>query len=777
MYRAHHKIIASAILCLLISLMSFSPQWAFAKTKYLSGWAPNTGTVNIQNSGSGEPSLVWRFNYREDSCFLLRRADGEWKKMTRLSFKVKSDRAAPLFLRFDLDDGRIFILPFFCDTKWNRIDVDPDKLVPFGGATGRFNPEHLKSVFIVDLNGKDNGLTGERTVQLSDISFNSGSASGEKRLKIIAYDLQGRLMSTDDFRKQGLSADQWCFLTDSQGNSVPFSVRDENVRINEVSGKAPVIRFASGEGVRLEILFWQSDQDHKVWLSADNSGSGLEKTEGDTLFLNRELVLTRMKDLERFARLENQPRVNRELSGFMNQVKAASTKASVPSQAREYNRILGRLLAFSRQAVNSFSDQRIADLLTPSGNYKISGLNGSLKAGQQISVRLVDPEFRIGFGQSFGFVPFSKQPERVRKFYDILQKAGFNHADMPLFWDQVVDNRGRFTHWEDIFQFDYLVKNNFTLLAHGLIQTGMPDNVRKMHGRKFKEAAKHHLSQMVKRLSGLYGDKIILWEVVNEPSSNPWGNLNVSQRQELVLDLCKTLKTQLPGAVSMVNDYDWQRGEELSPALKGRITGTLQFYRGLMGEKYSPDVLGIEWYPGVRVKQPRFGVDMAEPCMDILDTYFYWKRLLTLGKPLFITESGFPGTMSSKDKNGYAWGRWDSRSQARAAVDTLSLAIAMDRVTGWVWWGVTDGEPWNVQGGLLDNSGASKPVLESIASKVSSLKTDYQVQVSEPGKLPLPAMPGRYCIDAGQKVEYLIDKNAKGQAIVISNSCDHFKTH
>ncbi len=736
----------------------------------LDSWSAHCGDISVISQGKGEKVLQWHFKYNNDACFVTRKADSAWRNMSLLSFKVKSNRSAPLYLRFDQTDGSIFLLPFHCSEKWTTVDVDLNSLKPFGKTSGKFTPKKIENVFIVDLNGKDSGLTGSRSIWFKDFVFDSGATkSSVKRLKLLAFNSSGTPLTIKGFRRLGLSADQWCFITGKDGMSCKYTLQDVGVTIDGKKYRIPEIAFTPQDNMVLELLYWPVGADYKLWLRVDNGGRGIEKFQDDLILVNEEVIRTRLHELERFATLFGVTGLKPRIAEFREKVKSLKG-LPYPKRAVQADHVMSDLLAFSRDAVFSASMKKIEARLAPSVKLSvIDVMPGMLSPGEKVSIRLEDPEFRIGVGQSFGFQPLRKDPQRIRKFYDRLKEAGFNHADMPLFWDQVVDDRGHFTDWEALFQFDYLIQHNFTLLAHGLVQTGMPRRIKRLQGERFVQAARAHLDTMIDHLWKRYNSHIILWELVNEPSSNTWGNLDVTQRVKMVVSLNKLFKKRLPDAVSMINDYDWQRGEELSPALHGRITGTYDFYRKLLRYENAPDVLGIEWYPGVRVKQPRFGVDMAEPCMDILDTYFYWQRLISLGKPLFLTESGFPGQMSQDDKNGYAWGRWTPSSQARAAVDTLALALSMKEIGGWVWWGITDTEPWNVKGGLFTADGREKPVLKALSRFISSLKGPYDTEVSSQGTLLLPSMPGKYHLTSGKGVEYIIYKNSNNTFKFISN--------
>jgi len=339
---------------------------AYASIDPTSGWEENTGSVTTERDNRGGTLLKWAFKYKKDSCYIYRNADSSWRSMTFLSFSTKSDRSAPLFLRLDLDDGRIFLLPFHCGTEWSVITVPLESLQPFGNTMGNFQADRLKSIFMVDLNGKDNGLTGNRTVWFTDFKFSKETSDREKTLKIIAFNSRGKLMSIDSFRKQGLSADRWCFLTDSKGDSVPSTMSETSVTIQGEKGSVPQITFIGTSDTKLEILFWQPDSRHKVWLCADNNGKGIEQINGDTLFLNRELAVTRALELEKFIKVKKLSSYSKDIEKFKKAIATIPAQETLLLQAEEYDRLLAEMLSCSRDAVAAFAQEKIRRQLTPS---------------------------------------------------------------------------------------------------------------------------------------------------------------------------------------------------------------------------------------------------------------------------------------------------------------------------------------------------------------------------------------------------------------------------
>ena len=551
------------------------------------------------------------------------------------------------------------------------------------------------------------------------------------------------MRTIDDYEDLGLSAKRWCFLTDGNGTSIQFGLGDTIAEVDGANVTAPNIMFDDNEtGVTLHMLYWPVGDAYKIWLRTDYRNQGLEDYPDDNFYLNRELAYDRWIDIYYYGIRESDGNATSTALNFKDSLNALA--GSEKDKAFEADAILKDELDYSRTHLNQAAQERIEARLEPSVNATASDLFGAIADGTEVKIHLKEPAFRVGFGQSFGFESLKYDPEIIKYIYNILKNYGFNHADMALFWDQMVDKYGDWTTWEDMFCFDYLRDNGFTLLPHGIIQTGQPDNVKKLTGQDWIDAAKGHLAKIIDHIEPKYGNAIEYWEIANEPSMNEWGDMTVEERVTLLGELHNVFLGKLPDKLSLVNDYDWQRGWSAYPQTAEKILNLMPFYKKYIESGNATEVLGLEWYPGARVKQPQFGLDMAEPCKDMLDTYFFWHEVLELGRPLFIVEAGTPGAMSDNDKNGYAWGKWSEETQAEAGRDLLRLAMSIDDILGFVWWGITDKEPWNYRGGLLGPYYKPRDIMRYIRSFYFGLQTTHTSVVSN-GNVKMPTMPGRYC--------------------------------
>ena len=754
----------------------------------LEGWKSASWSNDVDVSGPSGQKLEWRFSYGKKPSLMKKKPDDSWNSFRNISFEAKSDRNGALFLRLDQKDKKIFLSHFNVSTSWKQISLAVDDFYPFGKDSGeRLDPSLISNIYIVDLNGSGEGARGDRTVFLTNFVFNPGSSSASranssikkaglvssipKDLPIVAYDSKGNILSQSDFVKLGTSGTRWCFIRNLAGDRLlEMSINQKRIIVDGKKVKIPVIKCGDSTPASLEILFWQVGKRYKVWLQADGNGEGIQYTlKNGAFLLNRELAVTRLNELKSYLNVNSIKRFDKEILNFAEEIVDLDTLPTLRQQAAKSDRILERLLEISEKAVRDHSRFIVTKKLTPGPLIELpSPASVKLKQGNEITIKLEDPSFRIGVAQSFGFVFNKESSKNINRYFSELRQSGFNTYVMPLFWDQVVDRNNKFTDWEKKMHLPDLMKLDYTFIAHGLIQNGMPDHVRKLKDKAFTTEAKEHLVRMADHLGNKYGSSIILWEAINEPTSNRLGDMKVQQRVDMISELIGQSRSSLPGVKMMINDYDWQRGHEAEKEWSHKnITGTYEFYEKILTSSNPPDVFGIEWYPGARVDRPEFRVDMSEPCMDLLGTSLYWDQLISLGLPLILTESNFPGSMTRKDNNGYAWGRWSEAAQAEAAVDTLYLALSKPQVIGWNWWSITDTEPWNRDGGLYTASGKQKKALIQLRNTITGLKKETTAKIEKKQRVSFPELPGRYSITLkGSNASWMVQRLESGHIIL-----------
>lgn len=755
----------------------------------LKGWKSTSWGDDVELSGTSDQTLEWRFSYGKKPSVMKKKSDDFWKMFRKISFQAKSDRDGVLFLRLDQKDKKIFLSHFNVSTSWKQITLAVDDFSPFGKDSGAsLDPSLISNIYMVDLNGSDEGARGDRTVFLTNFVFNPGSSlksrasSSMKKaglasftatdLPLVAYGSKGNILSQKDFTELGTSGTRWCFLKNLAGDgSLEMSISTKDIIIDNNKVDVPVLEWDQSRPASLEILFWQVGKRYKIWLQADGNGKGIQYAlKKGTFLLNRELTVTRFNKLKSYLKVNSIKTFDKELINLEEEIADLDNLTTLRQQAAMSDKILERLLEISEKAVRDHSRFIVTKKLTPGPLVKLpSPATVNLKPGNEIIIKLEEPAFRIGVAQSFGFVFHNEPATNIERYFTELRQSGFNTYVMPLFWDQVVDSRNRFTDWEQKMHLPELIKHDYTFIAHGLIQNGMPDHVRKLKDQAFTTEAKEHLVRMADHLSKKYGRSIILWEAINEPTSNTLGGMKVQKRVDMISELIGQSRSSLPDVKIMINDYDWQRGLEAEKSWSNKnIAGTYEFYKKLLLSRNIPDVLGIEWYPGARVDRPEFRVDMSEPCMDLLDTSLYWDKLIALGLPLILTESNFPGSMTSKDNNGYAWGRWSEASQAEAAVDTFYLALSKPQIIGWNWWSITDTEPWNRDGGLYTTSGKPKKTLIQLRSAIANLKEEISTKIENKQRVSFPELPGKYRITLkGNNASWMVQRLESGHIIMV----------
>ena len=741
----------------------------------LDGWERLNHRDSVSLSRGSTPELTWNFAYNSEPSVLKRSATSMWKNASGVTCLVRSDRDGQLFLRIDQNNEKTFLTHFPVSKKWEQRHLPFDQFIPFGKTTGNIEPPRIKNIYLVDLNGADSGAKGKRTISIKNLTISVSVATTQREtieIPLVAFDSNGKVLDLKDFKARGTSGGRWCYLSDSTGDSIPMKIVEQSLQIDGKRKKVPTIIVNKHQPAFLEMLYWTLNDKYKVRLQADGSGKGIQSLNSrGFLLVNLELALTRFQSLSDYTG-GSKGLFAADLKKIKAELTRIAQEPNLSWLAKQADTQLVKLLDLSQKAVRLKSSRELMRMLTPHKEISLPTPNPNLlKAGSRVTINLVDPAFRIGIGQGFGFVTNKVPAKQVDRYYKQLRQAGFNMVTLPLYWDKVVDNRGRETNWQKTLRFETLATLGYSLHAHGFVQSGMPAAAHKLKGNNFLSVAKQHTTNLAAKLIQRYGEQIVLWQAINEPASYRFGDSSVKSRIDMVAELIKHMRHTIPNAKIVVNDYDWERGIEAGKPLSSRsIIGTLPFFREMLKKEHKPDVLAIEWYPGARVERPEFRVNLSEPCMDMLDTSRYWDRVLELGLPLIFTESNFPGTMRAEDKNGYAWGRWNSESQAQAAVDTLILAMSKPDIWGWVWWSITDREPWNREGGLYTAKGEEKPVLNRLVKKIKALKKEHQVTVRTDGKLAFPTLPGIWRISVEKGSSWMVEYNREGNVYMVQEA-------
>jgi hypothetical protein len=742
----------------------------------LAGWKALSGAVNFLPDKENPSELTWSYSYNKEPSVIRHTADNSWIRALQFSFSARSNLAGQLICRIDQKDGMIFLMSFDVNKNEQQIILSYADFKPFGKAVGQIDPSKISQIYIVDLQGAEEDAQGNRIISLKNFAFHESldlNASEEMQIPLVAFDSDGQILSLRRLLAYGTSGGRWCYLSDDLGNALPMKIVEAEENIDGVSAKIPHLVFKKEPKASLEILFWPVGETFKIRLSLDGQGKGIQKTvlQNGALLLNFELAKTRYHILEEYFQREAVVNWHDQLKKFSAGLIEAEQNPTLRQRAKAADQLLLSMLEFSQEAVRKISrDKVLANLEFGPEVLVPTPKKGLLTPGTRLQIELQETAFGVGMGQGFGFVRPKADPGKVDHYYSELRRIGFNLVSLPLYWDQIVDEKGNYTEWRNILRFDTLAELGYTMHAHGFVQSGMPDSAKRLKGADFLTVAQQHTTKVASDFFKRYGEKIIYWQAINEPSSNAFGGSAVEARVTLVSDLIKHFKTIVPSGQIVVNDYDWQRGLEADrPASTKMITGTLPFYRSLMKSQNPPDILALEWYPGARVERPEFRVDLAEPCMDLLDTSLYWDQFIALGRPLIFTESNFPGAMKESDQNGYAWGRWDKDAQAQAAEDTFWLALSKPEIYGWVWWSITDNEPWNREGGLYTAEGTEKPVLERLSTVISTLKRPQTLTVGKAGMLPLPLLPGKWKISLQNGLSWSIYRDRSGKISLLND--------
>jgi len=721
------------------------------------GWAANRGTLGaaeeVADRVRGRAALRWRFEYVKESVFLFTRSGLDTMAGAQgLEVWLKSDREGPLFLRLDQADGAAFFVVFQVGREWSQHRFGFDDFKPASGR-GRLVPDRVAALYLVDLGGQDRGQTGHRTIFVDDITItgalardavgDDGSGAG---LVLRAYDVSGVLRSTEAWARLGRSGGEFVFASDLEGGAAEGRLVSSTV----AGVSVPRLVIPEGATVAVQVLFWPVEGGGVRWLQADAAGRGYQGAA--ELNLNYELARSKLAEIEAPLRsLAPAPAAEPDARVatarvFIDRARAA---ANEPERAALADRALALLLpaADDRQLAQARADipgVRMGDLA-------VTVRDGGERpiAGARVEYVQEQSAFRFGCAQSFGFLDHPPG-DRINEIVDLMAAAGFNHFTIPLFWDRIEPAPGAMDldAWDRALGVEAFHARGFRFTGHAIMQRALPDHVMRADADQLFRRAITHFERIVARYRDRYAGAVEIWEAINEPSSNRYVGLNLDARVALIQSISAAIRRADPRARVQVNDVDWDRGQRFrATALQTdlrELISTYDLFSLLNARNTDYDVLGLEWYPGLRVNYGGGIIDLSEPLQDLAATSRVWDRLSRLGKPIHVTEFAVPGTTRSGWRNGYWKEPWSSTAQAEFVSALLTLAYSKPYIHELTYWGITDHEPWALGGGLLDSQYQPKPVYEAIKALIASWTSRGSLATDLDGKASIRGHAGDY---------------------------------
>jgi GH35 family endo-1,4-beta-xylanase len=327
--------------------------------------------------------------------------------------------------------------------------------------------------------------------------------------------------------------------------------------------------------------------------------------------------------------------------------------------------------------------------------------------GARVSVVQTGHDFLFGCN-IYGFdnlATAAKNAAYKRRFAEL-----FNYATVGFYWKSYEPQRGKpnYAYTDKVVQ--WCRERGIRMKGHPLLwgeEAGIP---LWSHGQPAAEVQRQRVEDIIHRYQG----RIEFWEVVNEPSHQPWPKIDGPYRWARQAD---------PRAYLIVNDY-----HVLADGCPG-------FFRLLTAANRSGVPLdGI----GIQAHEPhgmRFPLDQVEETLD---------HYAALGKELHITEFT-PTSGSQKIIGGYGEGAWDEAAQADYAVKFYRICFAQPAVRAITWWDLSDQDAWLAGGGMLRADMSPKPVYDALTRLVHQEWTTRLAATSDTaGRISLRGFCGTY---------------------------------
>jgi len=242
--------------------------------------------------------------------------------------------------------------------------------------------------------------------------------------------------------------------------------------------------------------------------------------------------------------------------------------------------------------------------------------------------------------------------------------------------------------------------------------------------KKYPEILRY-LEKHIRTVVGHYGDRICVWEVVNE--LHDWANelhLNHDQTIELTRFACEVARDTNPNIKLLINnccpfgEYI-QKGKWHELPAKYPQRSPFQFTRQLIDAGVDFDAIGVQVY------------FTRKPIADYLQVIERYKEL---GKDVQLAEVGAPSKGISQEfldpdedysQLPYEWHRhWDEELQADWLEQVFTYAYSKPFIKAANWYDLIDGYSFLKNGGLLRSSKGER---KAAVDRLLKLKTDWGI--------------------------------------------------
>jgi len=438
-----------------------------------------------------------------------------------------------------------------------------------------------------------------------------------------------------------------------------------------------------------------------VFVYADNRGRGLSArsfSSGKPLQLNYEFAADRWATV----------------SSLIEECRRSGVIVSAAAHRRA-----GAADALLRQAATLASDQAAM------AKAAMESLRESLWAGEMIVLERAQQAIaqrgpRPGF--LFGCNAF-QYPEKGRPYADRFE-AAFNYATLPFYRGLIEPELGHRSYSSPARLLDWLGNTGIVSKGHPLIflSDETPQWLRNLSFDETRRLCLIHVRESILKFRG----HIHVWDVVNEAHVQPEPETGMrgftkAQNVELTTAALREARQADPTCFRIVNSTgtwcDYYMGRNPAPWQQS-VYDYLQMLKDA-GAEY--EAIGLQYYHSGR---------------DMLEFERNLETFKNFGKPIHITELGYPSSSEERNPKDEWWGggiggcrmvwhgeRNTEGTQADWLEQLYTIAFSKPYVEALTWWDLNDDSCFMPHGGLLSADNTPKPAYDRLSGLLAKWRS------------------------------------------------------
>lgn len=369
------------------------------------------------------------------------------------------------------------------------------------------------------------------------------------------------------------------------------------------------------------------------------------------------------------------------------------------------------------------------------GDAVVQVVDASGKPVADAQVKLEQTGHDFLFGCNAFVLGQLKTPEENRLYEERFLKL-FNFATVPFYWEGTEPAEGELRYKEgcrDVWRrppaerfLPWAQKNQVTLKGHPLLWHAYnpswlpkdPDKLRALYQKRFREIASQ------------FGDKIAIWDVVNEsqvcPKTYP---LFTPDRDYVRWAFAEAVPLFPADRITMINEVT---NYNFFPAESNPYFAQV---KSLLAAGAKVRGIGFQYHYFRRAHLDTFLKDAKCDPAKLLDVY---EKFGDFNLPLYVTEITIPSAGPDGDA-----------LQARVVADHYRLWFSAPNMAGITWWNLGDGTAVKgeneAQGGLVDGQFAPKSAYRALDRLINDeWKTRAAVTTNATGQANFRGFFGKY---------------------------------